>query len=246
MPGDLQPLVNNQKIVNPDGTPNDYFIRWAQQRQIDIVDGVPSSRKINTDNGLQGGGDLSTDLTLELTDTGVAPGTYGDATHSAHLTIDAQGRIAVASIIPISGSGGGGWAFSGFGATDFTLVTATATGSFSNDPQDSMGFAPLNSFFWGNSSGQTLTFYFGGSDVIISALGIISDRNGSSQGFWQFEGSEDNIAWTALGVPVEWFGAPKRTLPFGNSTPYKYYRMSQTSGTTDNSQYQSFFVFLWG
>lgn len=40
MPGEPQPLVNNQKIVHDDGTPTDYFIRWAQTRQIDIASGI--------------------------------------------------------------------------------------------------------------------------------------------------------------------------------------------------------------
>jgi hypothetical protein len=36
MPGVLQPLVDRMRIVNADGTPTQLFIRWAQQRQIDI------------------------------------------------------------------------------------------------------------------------------------------------------------------------------------------------------------------
>lgn len=33
-----QPLQNQMTIVNPDGTPTDYFIRWAQERQKAILD----------------------------------------------------------------------------------------------------------------------------------------------------------------------------------------------------------------
>ena len=33
-----QPLQNRMVIVNPDGTPTDYFIRWAQERQKAILD----------------------------------------------------------------------------------------------------------------------------------------------------------------------------------------------------------------
>ncbi len=40
MVGTLQPLTKQMAIVNEDGTPNDYFIRWAQQRQVDISGGV--------------------------------------------------------------------------------------------------------------------------------------------------------------------------------------------------------------
>lgn len=36
MAGDLQPLDEKFSIVGPDGRPSIYFIKWAQQRQIDI------------------------------------------------------------------------------------------------------------------------------------------------------------------------------------------------------------------
>ena len=72
MVGTLQPLGSNLKIVNPDGTPTDYFIRWAQQRQIDIGDAVSqavldaafASKDIIAGDGLDGGGSLANDVTL--------------------------------------------------------------------------------------------------------------------------------------------------------------------------------------
>lgn len=134
MTGNLQPLVNNQPIVKSDGTPTDYFIRWAQQKQIDISGGitadqaqalidaatadlVPNTREIIAGTGLDGGGDLSADRTIDLADTAVAPGTYGDATHSARVTIDQQGRITAASNVTISGGGGGGSVYVGIPPT---------------------------------------------------------------------------------------------------------------------------------
>lgn len=128
MTGNLQPLVNNQRIVRDDGTPTDYFIRWAQQKQIDISGGITAaqaedliaaavadlvhnSRKINSGTGLSGGGDLTADRTIKLADTVVAPGAYGDATHVGQFTVDQQGRITAAANVAISGGGGGGgWA----------------------------------------------------------------------------------------------------------------------------------------
>lgn len=52
---------------------------------------VPATqlRKVDTGTGLKGGGDLSRDRTLALTDTAVTPGTYARAT----VTVDKQGRI---------------------------------------------------------------------------------------------------------------------------------------------------------
>ena len=43
MVGTLQPLGKQYPVVNQDGTPTEYFIRWAQQKQIDIGAGVAAS-----------------------------------------------------------------------------------------------------------------------------------------------------------------------------------------------------------
>lgn len=44
----------------------------------------------------------------ELADTAVTAGSYGDATHVATFTVDADGRLTAASNVAISGSGGAG------------------------------------------------------------------------------------------------------------------------------------------
>lgn len=44
MAGSLQPLAQKFKITNDDGTPTEYFIRWAQQRQIDIGTAVTQTQ----------------------------------------------------------------------------------------------------------------------------------------------------------------------------------------------------------
>lgn len=60
---------------------------------------IAGNRKVSTGTGLQGGGALSADLTLSLANTAVIPGTYGDSTHVATFTVDAQGRLTAASAV---------------------------------------------------------------------------------------------------------------------------------------------------
>jgi len=45
---------------------------------------------------------------VDMPTTGVGAGTYGDSTHVAEVTVDAEGRITAASSVAISGSGGAG------------------------------------------------------------------------------------------------------------------------------------------
>lgn len=80
--------------------------------------------------GLDGGGLLGDgNVTLDLSDTSVTPGTYGDATHSPQLTVDQQGRVTSVVDVPIAGGGGGGgdWWFDPPLAADFpTIVSVNA------------------------------------------------------------------------------------------------------------------------
>lgn len=77
MVGTLQPLGKGFAIVDEKGQPTDYFIRWAQQRQIDIGEGISleqaqelvdelGKNEIIAGLGLSGGGPLSDDVTLNL------------------------------------------------------------------------------------------------------------------------------------------------------------------------------------
>lgn len=59
------------------------------------------NRNINTGTGLQGGGNLTADRTLSLTDTGVTASTYGNGLNVPQIAVDAQGRITSAVNVPI-------------------------------------------------------------------------------------------------------------------------------------------------
>ena len=82
--------------------------------------------------GLSGGGDFTTDqatnetITVDLADTAVTPGTYGDANNTPQITIDQQGRITSATTVATAGSGSGGGGAGGVLSIERDVFTATA------------------------------------------------------------------------------------------------------------------------
>lgn len=95
----LQNLENRTAIANPDGTPTEYFIRLLQARGGILEDNQTAieqllARQIIAGTGLDGGGALGDgDITINLADTTVTPGTYTNAT----VTVDQQGRLTFAA-----------------------------------------------------------------------------------------------------------------------------------------------------
>jgi hypothetical protein len=83
---------------------------------------VNSSITIAAGTGLTGGGDLSANRTLSLANTSVAPGSYGSSTQVPTFTVDAQGRITLATQAPIS-------------------ILASQVSNFNEAAQDAVGFA---------------------------------------------------------------------------------------------------------
>ncbi len=98
-----QNLTRFDKLINPDGTPTDLFMRLLQssnlltneaQAQIDALTGFT----INTTAPIAGGPKvLGTDpnITLSHADSGVTAGAKGTATKVAVVTVDAKGHVTV-------------------------------------------------------------------------------------------------------------------------------------------------------
>jgi hypothetical protein len=130
MAGILQPLGKEFPIVGEDGRPTEYFIRWAQQRQIDIGEGITAAEALQivtdyvnqftTDHQLQEGvgidispsGDLKDNPTISLdavlddlndVDTVTTPPTDGQA-----LIWNDTDDLWVPGDVASGGGGGGG------------------------------------------------------------------------------------------------------------------------------------------
>lgn len=129
-----QPLQQRNPIVDSEGKPSDYFMRYIQLHggAITDLDGALTSKaekvtKIIPGIGIDGGGDLSADRTINLKNTTVVPGTYGASTKVPVITVDQQGRLTTVTEANIAGGGGG----SNLGSLEGLLVhTASPSTNF--------------------------------------------------------------------------------------------------------------------
>jgi hypothetical protein len=118
---------------------------------------VPQTRNIIAGTGLSGGGDLSVDRTINLTNTAVNSGIYGSSNQVANFTVDQQGRITNASNISITPSSIG------------------AIGSINGLTSSSQTFQAIESGnnFNISSSGSTHTFSMPNLKPFIIAMSIV-------------------------------------------------------------------------
>lgn len=118
MTGNLQPLDQKFPIVTPDGRPTLYFIKWAQQKQIDIGAGITAEQALQiielylADHQLQEGSGISISPSGNLSD---AP------------TIAAEVQVILDQITNVHGSvlfrGAAGWEALGPGTAGRFLKT---------------------------------------------------------------------------------------------------------------------------
>lgn len=108
---------------------------------------VANTTTITAGTGLNGGGNLASNVTINLANTSVTAGTYGSNTQVAQITIDAQGRVTSASNVAITGGGGG---------SGGNVVTAIATITSGTEIGWSNSSAAILS--WENNSSQIIAW----------------------------------------------------------------------------------------
>lgn len=108
----LAPVASEDSLMMIVYQGNNYQIRVGDLLS---VAGVPTSRQVIAGTGLQGGGQLASNVTLSvapggittplLANSGVTPGVYGDSSSVPQFTVDATGRVMAATSVPLVISG---------------------------------------------------------------------------------------------------------------------------------------------
>lgn len=161
---------------------------WVKLAKLDDIN--DSTLTVTAGTGLSGGGTFTTNqsadsaVTVNLADTAVTPGTYGDANNTPQITVDQQGRITSATTVTTAGSGGGGG-----GSTlsiERDVITATANQQVFTITSDITSSSNTQVYIDGvyqaksnyTTSGSTITFTTGvplGSEVeVVHFISVFS------------------------------------------------------------------------
>lgn len=121
------------------------------------------------------------------------------------------------------------------------VVTTSATYAGSNSPPQMLDGNTANNtlFFFNGATTYDMIFDFGSARIIDEFKWYQSTS--STHGTWKFQGSNTSNTgpWTDIGSNFTLGGASPQTVTAinGNTTPYRYFKLVQVSGTTSNSPF---------
>lgn len=227
MVGYLQPLAHNFAIVNELGYPTEYFIRWAQQKQIDIEESVGEARALEivktflTEHPLQAGsgidltpdGDLNNSPTIsakaqeildQVTTTQGAILFRGASSWealppgTATQYLKSGGPSADPSWgTPSGGGGGGGGPSWANGSGERRFLVSVVAVSGSGDATSLLTTTPQASFYWPSGTGTRSLTFKFPEAISLKGLGFLQNNN-SANGTWTLEGSVDGSTFVEI------------------------------------------------
>jgi hypothetical protein len=174
----------------------------------------------------------------------LAPGTAGYL-----LQTNGAGADPTWVVAPTGGGGGATamweWGFAGV-ASPLSVVGSTTAALGAGSVTLALQTPTKMNLFWftAGQSSKSVTFDFGVA-VTLSGMMTFQDIIGS-QGTWQPQYSDDNITFSNIGTAGTWGGAIVSVWGFTNSTAHRYWRLTQTSGTTSSTPWQQGLMFRWG
>lgn len=204
MTGNLQPLDRFTQIVNPDGTPTLYFTQWAQQRQIDIGEGISEQQALELlqkyleDHQIQAGTGIDISPTGDLSDSPTISAKVQeilDQITSTQGSVLFRGSTGWAPLAPgtagqflktngagtdpewaAGGGGGGGKYFSGATGSLETVGTGTyATKGLCFTPLEDVTITELAAYIDPNAGGDLYALTIASlKNVTLSTANIIT------------------------------------------------------------------------
>lgn len=120
----------------------------------DLAGKVPTTRTITTGTGLSGGGDLSADRTLSISNTAVTAASYGSGSAVATFTVNAQGQLTAAATTSIG--------ITASQVSDFTTASQTVINAYK----------ATATWITGDGTSKAVTHSLGTTDVTVTVYEI--------------------------------------------------------------------------